>query len=49
MEKKVTYKFNGGWSAGEANRQIGIKNTEKVVKSKKVYSRKEKYRKGLTY
>lgn len=31
--------FNGGWTVGEANRQIGIKNTEKVIQSKKKYVR----------
>lgn len=43
-EKKVL-DFNGGWTAGEANRQIGIKNTEKVIESKKKYDRdKDKFK-----
>jgi hypothetical protein len=37
-DKKVL-DFNGGWTVGEANRQIGIKNTEKVIQSKKKYIR----------
>ena len=43
MKKKITYNFNGGWTSGEAHRQVGIKKTEKVHKSKKVYSRKDKH------
>jgi hypothetical protein len=44
---KITYDFNGGWTAGEANRQIGMKNTQKVIRSKKEYTRKEKYKSNL--
>jgi hypothetical protein len=39
MKKKLN--FNGGWSAGEANRHIGIKMTEKITPSKKLYKRKK--------
>jgi 1,4-dihydroxy-2-naphthoyl-CoA synthase len=47
-DKKVL-DFNGGWTSGEAARQIGKKMTEKVVPSEKVYSRKNKsWKKDLT-
>jgi len=36
--------FNGGWTSGEAAHHIGKKMTEKVVKSKKVYTRKNKHK-----
>jgi hypothetical protein len=38
-KSKKKLDFNGGWTSGEANRQIGIKHTEKVVESKKKYDR----------
>lgn len=44
---KKRYDFNGGWSAGEATRQIGMKNTERVHRSKKMYSRKVKYKTSI--
>jgi hypothetical protein len=44
MKTKNTYNFNEGWSVGEMKRQIGIKNTEKVIPSKKIYSRKTKFK-----
>jgi hypothetical protein len=44
MKTKNTYNFNGGWSVGEMKRQITIKNAEKVIPSKKVYSRKDKFK-----
>ena len=47
MKEKTTYNFNGGWTAGEAKRQIGIKNTEKTHRSKKEYSRKDKHKSKL--
>jgi len=31
--------FNGGWTMGEASRQIGKKYSQQVVPSKKVYKR----------
>jgi hypothetical protein len=43
-KNKKQYDFNGGWSAGEATLQIGMKNTERVHRSKKSYSRKVKYK-----
>lgn len=52
MKTDKTYQdkldFNGGWSKGEAAHHIGKKTTERVVKSKKLYFRKEKYKKDLT-
>lgn len=48
-KEKVIYNFNGGWTSGEARRQIGIKNTEKVFKPKKDYSRKVKHKSKLHY
>lgn len=36
--------FNGNWTAGEASHHIGKRMTEKVIKSKKPYSRKQKHR-----
>lgn len=45
---KKRYEFNGGWSKGEANHQIGMKNTEKVHRSKKAYTRKVKHKSSLT-
>lgn len=44
MKTKNTYNFTEGRSVGEMKRQIGIKNTEKVIPSKKVYSRKNKFK-----
>ena len=44
---KITYDFNGGWTSGEANRQVGMKNTQKVIRSKKEYTRKEKYKSNM--
>jgi len=52
MEKKTTYQdkldFNGDWTRGEASHHIGKKTTERVHKSKKTYTRKEKHKKDLT-
>lgn len=31
--------FNGGWTMGEASRQIGKKYSQQVVPSKKAYNR----------
>lgn len=36
--------FNGNWGVGEASHHIGKRMTEKVIKSKKPYSRKSKYK-----
>lgn len=44
MKNRNTYDFNGGWTSGEARRQIGIKNTEKTHRSKKEYCRKLKHK-----
>jgi len=33
-----------GWSNGEVRRQVGMKNTTKVIPSKKVYNRKQKHK-----
>ncbi len=44
MKNKTTYNFNGGWTSGEARRQIGIKNTQKTHRSRKTYRRTEKHK-----
>lgn len=48
-KNKRTYNFNGGWTTGEANQQIGIKNTEQVHRSKKKYTRKQKHKSQNQY
>jgi 1,4-dihydroxy-2-naphthoyl-CoA synthase len=44
---KRTYDFNGGWTSGEASRQVGMKNTQQTHRSKKEYSRKSKHKSSL--